>query len=81
MLRKKLQFILRQPEFPFLLFFFSLFLFVTPFKRNADKAGLEATFIYLFLAWAVICLLLFFLSREYAGKQDNINDETDEMIP
>jgi len=81
MLRKKLRFILRQPEFPFLLFFFSLFLFVIPFQKNADKTGLEATFIYLFLAWAVICLLLFFLSREQAGKPDKNKDDTDELIP
>ncbi|MBU0910307.1 MAG: hypothetical protein KKA54_12240 [Proteobacteria bacterium] len=77
---KKIRFILRQPEFPLLLFFFSLFLFVTPFQRNSDKTGLEASFIYLFLAWGGICLLLFFMSREQAGKPNKSEGKPDKMI-
>jgi|GEM_PF-2892697 len=81
MLRKKMRFILRQPEFPFLLFFFSLFLFVIPFQRNTGKTGIAATFIYLFLAWSFVCLLLFFMNRADAGKPDNRKDDAGEMIP
>ncbi|MEW6518692.1 MAG: hypothetical protein AB1461_04700 [Thermodesulfobacteriota bacterium] len=79
MLRKKLRHTLRRPELPVLLFFFSLFLFVTPFQRAADKTGLAATFIYLFLAWGGICLLLFFMSREHAEKPDTGKGKPDAM--
>jgi len=75
MLRGKLRFILRQPEFPLLLFFFSLFLFVAPFQRNADKTGMGATFIYFFLAWGGIILVLFLMSRELSGEPDKNEDE------
>ena len=75
-LMKRIRFILCQPEFSLLLFFFSLFLFVAPFQRNADKTGLEAIFFYLFLAWGFICLLLFLMSRELTATPDNNEDET-----
>jgi len=75
MLMKKWRSILRQPEFPFLLFFCSLFLFVAPFQRNTDKAGAGATFLYLFLAWGGISLLLLLMSRELSEEPGDNKDE------
>jgi len=72
---KKIRFILKQPEFPLLLFFFSLFLFVAPFQRNVDKAGLGVTLTYFFLAWGGIILVLFLMSRELSEKPDHRDDE------
>lgn len=69
---KKLRVIFRQPEFPFLLFPLSIFLFIAPFQRNADKTGVGAVFLYLFLAWGGISLLLLFMSRELSEKSEKV---------
>jgi hypothetical protein len=75
MLIKKSRSIFRQPEFPFLLFFFSLFLFVVPFQRTPDKGDAGAVFLYLFLAWGGVILLLLIMSREVAATPDKSEDE------
>ena len=75
MLIKKLRAVFRQPEFSVLLFFFSLFLFVIPFQRPADKGALEVTFFCLFLLWFIVIFLIYFMSREIPTASDKEQED------
>ena len=70
MLNKKWRSILSRPEFPVLFFFFSLFLVVIPFQKDTNRMCEISTFFYLFLAWAMITLVLFLMSRESSAADD-----------
>lgn len=63
--------LLRQTEFQVLLFFVCLFLFGWPLATSADLKQLEWMFIYLFVAWAIVVLLLFLVSRSRNGADDS----------
>lgn len=81
MLMKKLRIIFRQQEFPLLLFFCSLLLFVAPFQRNADKAAVGAVFFSLFAAWICITLLLFLTSRQLPEETGNNEEQPENPAP
>lgn len=67
--------ILGRPEFPVLLFFFALFLFVLPFQRSVELGYPSAIFTYLFLAWILIIVLLFLMSREIDSSEEDTSED------
>jgi len=60
---ERLKALFRQSEFHALLFCGSLLLLTWPVVSFSDVDRLQTMFAYLFLAWGVIVLLLFLVSR------------------
>ena len=67
---ERLKALLKQTEFHLLLFFVSLFLFGWPLATSADLKQLELTFFYIFVAWTIVILLLFLVSRRLNDGDD-----------
>jgi formate hydrogenlyase subunit 4 len=67
---EKFRALLRQTEFHVLMFFVCLFVFGWPLATSTDLKQLELTFVYIFVAWAIVILLLFLVSR----SQDDVDD-------
>jgi hypothetical protein len=59
----RLKALFRQSEFHALLFCGSLLLLTWPVVSFSDVDRIQTMFVYLFLAWGVIVLLLFLVSR------------------
>jgi hypothetical protein len=59
----RLRALMRQTEFHVLLFSICLFLFGWPLATIADLDRLEGMFVYLFVTWAIVIVLLFFVGR------------------
>jgi hypothetical protein len=60
---ERLKALFRQSEFHALLFCGSLLLLTWPVVSFSDVNRIQTMFVYLFLAWGVIVLLLFLVSR------------------
>jgi hypothetical protein len=60
---ERLKALFRQTEFHVLLFCGSLLLLTWPLVSSSDVDRIQTMFVYLFLAWGVIVLLLFLVSR------------------
>ncbi|MBW2099503.1 MAG: hypothetical protein JRG68_01855 [Deltaproteobacteria bacterium] len=65
----------RKPEFHFFLFCISLVLFGWPILRIAEGGYNYSVFIYLFIAWAIIILLLFLIAESHNTKASNQSGE------
>ncbi len=63
--------LLRQTEFHVLLFFVCLFMFGWPLATSTDLKQLEMTFVYVFVAWTIVILLLFLVSKSQNGVDDS----------
>ncbi len=68
---ERLRALLRQTEFHVLLFFVCLFLFGWPLATSADLEQLELMFVYIFVAWTIVVLLLFLVSRSQKDVDDS----------
>jgi len=58
---------MRQPEFHIFVFCLLFMLFNWPFLAISAKSGLMSVFSYLFVAWAILILLLFLMQRTLRG--------------
>jgi len=63
----KLKQLLRQPEFHLFVFCLLFMLCNWPFLSIAGSHGLMGIFVYLFVVWAALILLLFFIQRSLRG--------------
>lgn len=75
---EKLRALLRQTEFQGLLFFTCLVLFGWPVVSFGDVERLEVMFVYLFVAWAIVIVLLFLVSRNQEIPTETKQSETEK---
>ena len=76
----KLKSVLRQKEVHILLFGLCLILFNWPFFTGLYKTSLGYTFLSLFLAWAIVIVLVYLLTTSYrpASSPDGDREERQE---
>ncbi len=72
---ERLKALFRQSEFHALLFCGSLLMLTWPVVSFSDVNRLQTMFVYLFLAWGMIVLLLFLVSRSL--DDGNGSDDTE----
>lgn len=63
--------LLRQREFSVWLFFVSLILFGRPLVEYSDVGLISSMFVYLFVAWALVIVILFFRARSLDATKKN----------
>ena len=61
--------LLKHPEFSAVLLLFCTALFGWPFISIAGPSSPAAMFVYLFIVWAAVIVLLFFLARAHGDPQ------------
>jgi hypothetical protein len=70
---KNLRNLFQNESFHKFLFFIAIIIFNWPFLTVLGEKGTKSVFIYLYLAWGLIVLLLFFIAQSHKAEESGYN--------